>query len=81
MGKFSTELMRAGGVIASCQIINATVNSEYNSLSDNHKEIYKMIISCGVLDLTEGTSIRTKLWNMFDENSTTRANLIELLGE
>ncbi len=63
------------------QIVEATKTSEYTTLSAANKDAYKMIISCGIVDLSEGTAIRTKLWNMFDENSETRAALITLLGE
>ena len=81
MGKYMGESRRAGNVFAACQVLDNTISSEYNALSAANKDAYKMILSCGVLDLTDGNSIRTKLWNMFDENSTTRANLIALLGE
>lgn len=63
------------------EILDATDASEYNALSDNNKDAYKMIISCGLVDLSDNTSARTKLWNMFDAQSTTRANLITLLDE
>ena len=62
-------------------IIDNTDSTEYNALSDANKDAYKMIVSSGVVDLSDGTSIRTKLWNMFDDQSTTRANIITLLGE
>ena len=62
-------------------ILECTTASEYTALSAANKDAYRQIISCGEVDLSDGTGIRTKLWNMFDENSTTRANLITLLGE
>jgi hypothetical protein len=67
--------------IPTYQIIESTAASEYNALSDANKDAYRQIVSCGVVDLSEGTGIRTKLWNMFDEESETRTALITLLGE
>ena len=62
-------------------IIENTDTTEYNALSDANKSAYLMVIACGKVDLTDGMEIRTKLWNMFDDQSTTRANIITLLGE
>jgi len=75
------EVNYSNNIFATYNIIEATVASEYNVLSDANKDAYRQIISCGVVDLSDGTEIRTKLWNIFDENSTTRASLITLLGE
>lgn len=63
------------------EILEATVGAEYNALSDANKDAYVLIISCGIINLTDGNALRAKLWNMFDDQSTTRANLITLLGE
>ena len=69
------------GLVATYKIMEATDIDEYNALSDSNKNAYGMLISCGVVDLSDGTQIRTNLWSMFDSESTTRANLITLLGE
>jgi len=63
------------------QIAEATDIPEYNALSAALKQVYRDIISMGTVNLTDGTTIRAALWNMFDELSTTRANLIAMLGE
>lgn len=68
-------------VFSTYKIMEATLASEYNALSAANKDAYRQIVSCGIVDLTDGTSIRTKLWNIFDSESTTRAALITLLGE
>ena len=68
-------------LVATYQIIESTTASEYNALSDANKDAYRQIVSCGIVDLTDGTGIRTKLWNMFDSESDTRVALIALLGE
>jgi hypothetical protein len=62
-------------------IMEATDASEFNALSDDNKDAYRQIISCGNADLGAGTAVHTKLLNMFDAQSTTRANLITLLGQ
>jgi len=63
------------------QILEATDVTEYGALSDSNKNAYDMLLKCGIVDLSEGTQVRTNLWSMFDSESTTRANLITLLGE
>ena len=75
------EVEELAGMYQTYKVVEATDNTEYGDLSDNNKDAYQMIISCGFIDLSNGTAIRTKLWNMFDENSTTRANLLTLIGE
>jgi DnaJ-class molecular chaperone len=60
------------------QIVEATVDSEYNALTESQKNIYKMIISVGVVDFSEGSQVRTKLLDIFGEETTTRNNLLEL---
>jgi len=63
------------------RIIEATSPAEYNNLSDANKERYKIIVSAGTIDFREDSLVRTVLWNMFDDNSTTRTNLKELIPE
>lgn len=63
------------------QIVEATDTSEYNALSDTWKERYGAILSCGMVDLSEGTKIRIALWTMFGEGTTTRANLEALIND
>ncbi len=68
-------------LVATYQILEATDTDEYNALSDSNKNAYNMALQCGIVDLTDGTQVRANLWAMFDSESTTRANLITLLGE
>lgn len=63
------------------EIVEATKVSEYNALSSANKERYKLIISAGAVDLSEGTKVRLALWAMFGEGTETRANLEALVGE
>ena len=71
----------ADNLVATYKILEATDITEYGALSDSNKNAYNMLLQCGIVDLTDGTQIRTNLWSMFDSESTTRANLITLLGE
>lgn len=68
-------------LVASYKIMESTTASEYNALTDANKDAYRQIVSCGIIDLSSGTVIREKLWNMFDSESETRVALIALLGE
>ena len=52
------------------QIIEATEVSDYNGLSDDNKERYKMIISATIVDLSSGMKIRQALMNMFTGTDT-----------
>lgn len=54
--------------------------TEYNALTDAQKEGVKIILSCGRVDLSDGASTKTRLWNWFGAESTTVANLTTLLG-
>lgn len=66
-------------VVYAYEILDATDTTELAALSTINKTAYTMILSCGIVDLTEGTYSRTKLWSMFGEESTTRTNLEALL--
>ena len=68
-----------GYVFATYKIVEATDATEYSALSSGNKTAYGMIISLGTVDLAEGTSTRTKLWDMFGAETTTRANLETLV--
>jgi len=61
-------------------ILACIVPSEYNALSDANKEAFKMIISCGSINIVEGSTLRDRLLAMFGEESTTYANLMASMG-
>jgi hypothetical protein len=60
------------------RIVEATDSTEYNALSDTNKGRYALIISAGLVDLMDGTAIRSTLWSMFGDGTTTRDNIIAL---
>ena len=62
------------------KIIEATDATEYAALSDANKDVYKMILSCGTVDLSDGTEVRARLLAMFGAGTTTRANLVTLVS-
>jgi hypothetical protein len=62
------------------RIFEATDDAEYSALSAANKSIYGLILSCGSVDLSAGTSVREKLMAMFGAGTTTRANLAELVS-
>lgn len=67
-------------VIRSDQFINATVTSEYHSLTGTERKRYDLIVSAGFVDMNDGT-VRTDILDMFDTESTTRSNILALIGE
>lgn len=85
-GEYLTDTIRFdpdGGksLIRTYEILEATDVTEYGNLSDSNKNAYNMLLQCGIVDLADGAKVRANLWGMFDSESTTRANLITLLGE
>lgn len=68
------------GIYPTYKIVEATVASEYAALSDANKDLYKIILSCGVVDLSTGTAVRNYLMSMFGAGTTTRANLVTLVS-
>jgi len=77
--KAMTDNMPASGVFYSYQVFDVTDIGEYNALSDNQKATFKLIVSCGMVNLNDGPA-KTALQAMFDSESTTRANYITLIG-
>lgn len=67
------------GYLLATDILNATVISEYQALTSTQKELYQMILSMAVVNVGEGTNVRTLLMSMFDVGSQTRANIQNLL--
>ena len=53
------------------RIIDCLDISEYNALSDANKDFLRIVISAKVVNLDEGSQVRTKLWNIFPEGSVT----------
>jgi hypothetical protein len=64
----------------SYQVFDATVPGEYNALSAAEKSLYLLVISQVYVNLAEGSNSRTVLANLFGAGTTTRANLLALIG-
>jgi len=69
------------GVVHSYEISDALDVTEYSALSVGNQAAVNIMLSQGLVNLAEGTNSRVALWALFDSESTTRANLITLLGE
>ena len=63
------------------EISDALDVTEYGELPAGNQAAVNIILSMGIVSLVEGTNSRVMLWALFDAESTTRANLITLLGE
>lgn len=66
-------------LIRTYKILDNTDPGEYVALSDANRDLYKLIISASVVDLSDGTTTKLVLWGMFGEGSKTRISLGELL--
>jgi hypothetical protein len=62
------------------RVLECVAPAEYAALSAGNKSILSMILSCGIVDLSEGTFVRTLLADMFGAGTTTRANLLALIS-
>ena len=53
------------------RILNLTDQDEYDGLNGKQTKIYNLIISAGIVDLTEGGNVQVLLWDMFPEGTAT----------
>jgi hypothetical protein len=68
------------GVFDSMVVYEAIDQDEFEALSSPHEQWVSGMLGCGTVDLNEGSRAKTFLWDQFDEESITRANLISLIG-
>lgn len=66
-------------IFPSYSILECIDITEHGSLTDAQKNGVLYILACGFVDLNEGRVGRVRLWNWFGEESTTVANLTELI--
>jgi len=57
------------------KIIEATDIAEYNALTDNQKELYRLFISAGKVSIAEDTTVYTTLQTFFGAESNTMAGI------
>ena len=67
------------GVFWSYKVLECLDTTEHAALTDAQKNGILHILACGKVDLNEGKAGRVRLWNWFDAESTTVANLTALL--
>lgn len=60
-------------------LLDNIVPSEFNALSAANKDALRMIISCGGIDMQEGTPNRTKFFALFPDGTTTYDNVMAIL--
>jgi len=53
--------------------------SEYNALTDGQKEKLQIILSCGFINMGEGSILRNQILTLFPDGTTTYANLMAIL--
>lgn len=68
-------------LVKTYQILEATDPTEYVSLDPGNVALYNLIISAGTVNVAEETVVKTILWAMFGEGTTTRVNLETLLTD
>jgi hypothetical protein len=57
--------------IETYQILKVMTLGEFNNLSTDNKDLLKMMLSVGVIDLQEGSWTRGQLFGMFPGNTDT----------
>jgi len=68
------------GIFYANEVYEAIDNEEHESLTVPKTRSVNAITGLGFIDLNEGSRARTVLWDLFDAESVTRANLITLMG-
>ena len=66
-------------VFESYLILEELDATEHNALTDTQKDGVLHLLACGQVDLNTGKVGRVRLWNWFGAESTTVANLTELI--
>ena len=77
--KFSARVGLPSYVFHSYEILETIDYTEYTNLTDEQKDGMRILLSCGRVDLNDGKAGKVRLWGMFGEGTTTRANLEALL--
>ena len=67
--------MRPARTMSTSRILAITDLQELSDLSDTNKELFKLIISAGTVDLHEDLWVHDRLWAMFPADSITGAAL------
>ena len=57
-----------------------TYPAEYSALTNAQKSTLSLIISCGRIDMTTGSVIRTKIFEIFTEGTNIYADLTTMLA-
>jgi hypothetical protein len=68
------------GVFRSYEVLECLDATEHAALTDPQKDGVLHLLACGKIDLNDGKVGKTRLWNWFGAESTTVANLTELLS-
>lgn len=66
-------------LVRTYKILDNTDPTEYVSLAPGNLALYNLIISSGLIDLSDNTTTKIVLWGMFGEGSITRGKLEALL--
>ena len=66
-------------IFQSYEILECIDSTEHSALTKVQKDGVFIILSCGLVDLNDGKVGKVNLWNLFGTESTTVANLTELL--
>lgn len=68
------------GAFCSCDVYDAIDQTEYAALGDAQKAYIDNMLACGTIYLNTGSRARTILQQLFGPGTTTRANLLALIG-
>lgn len=79
-GEGISKLYMPNGYKYSTDILECLDFTETEELSEEQSFSLTLILSAGIVDMSEDSNAKTKLWNLFDANSNTRTALIELIG-
>ena len=74
-----TNTAMPSGVFRAYHVLECLDATELAALTDTQKDGVFYILACGLVDLNDGKVGKTRFWDWFGAESTTVANLTELL--
>jgi hypothetical protein len=61
-------------IMPTYRILEATDGDEYDALQQE-QDLYWSILNCGWIDFQDGSRAKALLWDLFGEETATRANM------
>ena len=67
--------------IFSTELFNLTDKAEYDGLTAQQKDYFRLLVSCIMIDLRTGSQMKTLLYSMFGLGTVTRTRIAAVIAE